>query len=763
MRFRRSATVETRRRTALAEKTAGLELWGGAECTLNRLADSYCDQSVLSGHDGRLADLDAFAALGLKALRLPVLWERVAPDSPTEANWSWADESVRHVQALGVRPILGLVHHGGGPRHTSLLSDSFAPGLAGFARQVAERYPWVTDWTPVNEPLTTARFSALYGLWHPHADDEPSFWLALLNEIDAVRLAMAEIRKVNRDARLIQTEDLGRTYGTAATEDQAAFDNQRRWMTWDLLCGAVTPGHPLWSRLKGFGFEDRLAAIADDPCPPDILGVNHYLTSDRLLDERVDRYPAHTRGGNGRLDYADVEAVRVLTPGPEGVAGALQSAWERYGRPLAVTESHNGCTREEQMRWVWEAWDAAGALRRRGVDVRAVTAWSLLGAFHWDCLLTHLNGGYEPGAFDVRGPRPRPTRLAKMLADLATHGDSADPLARTPGWWRRDIRLQYQPVLQNRLDRAPRPRFATTPVATRPILIVGATGTLGQAFARACEWRGLDYVLTSRADLDLDDLASIRAALGRFEPWAAINAAGYVRVDEAETDANACFACNATGATRLAEVCAERSLPCVGFSSDLVFDGEAGRPYVESDAPSPLSVYGASKAAGERGVLAANERALMIRTSAFFSPFDRYNLAHHLVAALTAGAPFAASAEHIVSPTYVPDLVDNALDLLIDGEAGLWHLASGGVVSWADFGAQIAEALGLDAELIVDARADELGWVAARPRSSPLVSERGWVMPSLEGAIERYAAALTADGWPEPLAQAQRKGSKVTA
>jgi dTDP-4-dehydrorhamnose reductase len=747
----------------LAEEMAGLELWGGAECTLNRLEGGYCDQSALSGHDGRLADLDAFAALGLKALRLPVLWERIAPNSPTEANWSWADESVRHVHALGVRTILGLVHHGGGPRYTSLLSDSFAPGLAGFAREVAERYPWVQDWTPVNEPLTTARFSALYGVWHPHTRDERSFWLALLNEIDAVRLAMAQIRKVNPDARLIQTEDLGRAYGTVATADQAAFDNQRRWMTWDLLSGAVTPGHPFWPRLADFGFEDRLRVIADDPCPPDIVGVNHYLTSDRLLDERVERYPAHCRGGNGRLAYADIEAVRALTPGPEGLAGALQSAWERYGRPVAVTESHNGCTREEQLRWLFEAWDAAKALRRRGVDVRAVTAWSLLGAFHWDCLLTHLNGGYEPGVFDVRAPQPRATRLARLLSELATDGDSADPLARTPGWWRRDIRFQYQPVAQSRLDRFPRPRYAVTPVATRPILIVGATGTLGRAFARACEWRGLDYVLTSRADLDLRETASIDAALDRFEPWAAINAAGHVRVDAAEHDSDACFAANATGATWLAEACARRALPCVAFSSDLVFDGAAGRPYVEGDAPAPLCVYGASKAAGERGVLAANERALMIRTSAFFSPFDRYNFAHHLVAALQAGEPFAASADHIISPTYVPDLVNNALDLLIDGEAGLWHLASGGVVSWADFGAQVAEALGLDADLIVEATPDELGWIAPRPRSSPLASERGWVMPSLESAVERYAAALTADGWPEPLALAQHRALKVSA
>src|SRR5207253_6883246 len=113
----------------------------------------------------------------------------------------------------------------------------FAEGLAEFAGRVAERYPWVKAWTPVNEPLTTARFSALYGHWYPHARDDDSFARALVNECRGVVLAMRAIREVIPDARLVQTEDVGMTHSTPRLAYQAELENERRWISFDLLCG----------------------------------------------------------------------------------------------------------------------------------------------------------------------------------------------------------------------------------------------------------------------------------------------------------------------------------------------------------------------------------------------------------------------------------------------------------------------------------------------------------------------------------------------
>src|SRR5947209_10596859 len=171
-----------------------LELWGGVECTINRVGDTYFDQLERNGHLRRLEDLDLFAELGIRAIRYPVQWERIAPKGLEQADWSWSDERLGRLRALGIRPIVGLVHHGSGPRHTSLLDPSFADGLATFARAVAERYPWIESYTPVNEPLTTARFSGLYGHWYPHGRDDVTFMRALLIQCRAVVLAMEAIR-----------------------------------------------------------------------------------------------------------------------------------------------------------------------------------------------------------------------------------------------------------------------------------------------------------------------------------------------------------------------------------------------------------------------------------------------------------------------------------------------------------------------------------------------------------------------------------------
>ena len=720
---------------------APLALWGGHECTVNRVGDRFGDQTVRTGHETRPQDLDRFAELGLKTLRDPVLWERTAPDRPDARDWSWSDARLGRLRELGIAPVAGLVHHGSGPRYTHLLDDGFAPGLADHARAVAERHPWIESWTPVNEPLTTARFSALYGHWYPHARDEYALYVALLNQVDATRLSMRAVRAVNPAARLVQTEDLGHVFATDPLADQAAFENERRWLSFDLLFGRVTPGHRFFARLESLGLGDRVRAIADDPCPPDVMGINYYPSSERMLDHRIDWYPAASRGGNYETPYADVEAVRAVAPGPLGVERLLELAWARYGRTLAVTEAHLGCTRDEQMRWLQETWDAAGRLRSRGVDVEAVTVWSLLGAVDWNSLLTREAGSYEPGVFDIRSGEPRPTALAGLVRRLATGEGEPHPAQAGPGWWRRDIRLAHAPTWCG--QSAPVPRSWSPPAASpRLVLVTGATGVLGRAFARALEHRGHAYVLTDRSQLDVAVAASVAEGLDAVRPWAVVNTAGYVRVDEAERDRDACMAGNATAVQHLARACAARDLPLLTFSSDLVFDGTKRGAYDESDAPAPLNVYGEGKAAAERAVLEAGGRGLIVRTSAFFSPLDPHNFAHAVAQTLAAGRTFRAAADQSVSPTHVADLADAALDLVIDGETGLRHLANRGCVSWAAFAQRLAGALGLDAELVRPVAGASLGQAARRPARVELTSRFGALMPTLDDAVARYADAV---------------------
>jgi dTDP-4-dehydrorhamnose reductase len=687
-----------------------------------------------SGHASRDHDLELFAELGLRAMRYPVLWERTAPEPDRAPDWEWSDRRLGMLRDLGIEPIVGLLHHGSGPRHTGLIDPLFPEKLAAYARSVAERYPWADRYTPVNEPLTTARFSGLYGVWYPHDHDDRTFVTALLNQCRGVALAMRAIREVHPGAKLVQTEDLGRTYSTPRLSYQAGFENERRWLTHDLLCGRVDRDHPLRDYLLWTGIDERnLAWFIENPTPPDVIGVNHYVTSERFLDPRLARYPRESHGENGQHRYADVEAVRVRAEGTAGPKELIREAWDRYHIPVAVTEAHIGCRRESQIRWLDEVWSAACELRSEGADLVAVTAWSLLGTYDWNTLVTRGDGHYEPGVFDLRSGSPRPTALATMLRDLAKSGSHDHPALDREGWWRSDSRLLYPAV------SAPGPVAARrTKSDARPLLIAGAAGRLGRALARACADRGIDCVALTRAELDCADRAAIVDAVERYRPWGIINAAGYVRVDDAESEPERCMRENTEAPIFLAEICASHGIALLTFSSALVFDGEKGRPYLESDRPSPLGTYAWSKATAERRVLDLLPSALVIRTSSLFGAWDESGFLALALRAMASGQSFAAADDQVISPTYLPDLVHASLDLLIDREKGIWHLAHGEGLSWAELAARAARVAGLDHGLVDRVPACDLGRTAPRPSYSVLGSMRGTHLPPLESALRRY-------------------------
>src|SRR5436305_79136 len=108
--------------------SAPLELWAGLESSVCRIGDQYYDQLERGDHARRPEDLDLVAEMGVRTMRYPILWERVAPDGPDKADWSWPDDRLGRLRQLGIRPIVGLVHHGSGPPHTSLVSESFPAG-----------------------------------------------------------------------------------------------------------------------------------------------------------------------------------------------------------------------------------------------------------------------------------------------------------------------------------------------------------------------------------------------------------------------------------------------------------------------------------------------------------------------------------------------------------------------------------------------------------------------------------------------------------
>lgn len=511
---------------------------------------------------------------------------------------------------------------------------------------------------------------------------------------------------------------------------------------------------------------DELLWCRDNPCPPDIIGVNYYPTSERWLDHRVDRYPAQYVGAYRGLHHADIETPRSLATPTPGLGPLLMETWERYGLPVAVTEAHADASREDQMRWLLEIWEAAKQARENGADVRAVTVWALLGSYDWNCLVTECKGYYEPGPFDVRSPQPRPTALASLVRELSADRPLSHPVLHGQGWWRRPERFRCPPVAtRNAATSLPLDSRHLAVKTTQPILILGASGTLGSAFARICAQRHPSHVVMNRSQLDMTDPASVEAMVARHQPWAIVNAAGYVRVDDAESDFERCLRENAHGPAVLAVACARHGIQLLTFSSDLVFDGARNAPYVESDPVSPLNAYGYSKVEAERKVLGTHPTSLVIRTSAFFGPWDSHNFLTQALRSLAQGIPFDAAGDMTVSPTYVPDLVHACLDLLIDRETGLWHLSNGAPVTWAGLALRAAEMAGVNTGTLRTKPSAELGHTARRPQYSALHSERAVLLPTLDDALRRYldlyAKAVETAETPESRAATNTAASLV--
>ncbi len=707
-----------------------LEFWGGIECTINRVNDRFFDQLLLSGHYARETDIQLISDLGIKVLRYPILWEKHQPEKQHPIDWKHTTQVLDKLNKHGITPIAGLLHHGSGPNFTSLLDPLFPNLFADYAREVAQKFPCINHYTPINEPLTTARFSGLYGLWFPHISNDVGFARMMLNQVKGIILAMKEIRKINPGAKLVQTEDLAKTFSTEPLMYQATFENERRWLTYDLLCGMVTSGTAMWNYFKRLGIKDEvLNFFIDNATPPDIMGFNYYITSERYLDHNYKDYPSNTHGGNELQQYADAEAIRVNHGNPFGLKVLLEEAWERYKIPVAITEAHLNSGREDQLKWLSEIINSCCEAKEMGIDIKAVTFWSLFGACGWNKLLTGQSMDYEPGAFDLRSVNPRPTAIAAFIKKIITGKTSTSIGIDPKGWWQRDNRFykkNYHKVSSN-IDHP-----------GRPLVIAGKTGTLGNAFAKICQERNIKYVLTGRDQLDITNEKNISDFLHEQNPWAVINAAGFVKVDEAEENQKQCFEVNTIGAHLLAKACKQKNISFVSYSSDLVFDGTKIDSYCETDSVAPLNVYGASKAMAEKKILEENRSALVIRTSAFFGPWDTYNFVYSVLHSLSRNERMFAADDLIISPTYLPHLVTATLELLFDNESGIWHLANAGKLSWKQFAITIAEKAGFSRRLVAGIQNSKLNLKAHRPKNSALKSQRGNLMPSLDQAIDCF-------------------------
>ena len=210
----------------------------------------------------------------------------------------------------------------------------------------------------------------------------------------------------------------------------------------------------------------------------------------------------------------------------------------------------------------------------------------------------------------------------------------------------------------------------------------------------------------------------------------------YVRVDDAEKEQKECCRSNLYGPTILAEACSNYDVKFLSFSTDLVFDGQ--KPYTEMDAVAPLNNYGKSKAEAEKEISILNSKALIVRTSSLFWPWDQFNFAFTTLKSLKEHQRVRAASDVFVSSTYVPDLVNECLDLLLDNESGIFHITNFNALSWSEFAVKIAVMAGYDASLIEPVNIANMKLKATRPSYSVLKSKKGIIMPSIDNALYRF-------------------------
>lgn len=288
------------------------------------------------------------------------------------------------------------------------------------------------------------------------------------------------------------------------------------------------------------------------------------------------------------------------------------------------------------------------------------------------------------------------------------------------------------------------------------VLQFGATGQVGQALMAAAG-RAVSLTVLSRAEVDLTDAAAIRAAILAANCDLVWNAAAFTLVDRAEAEPDAAFAVNAAAPAAMAAACAERDLPFVHLSTDSVFNGQTGRPYVETDTAEPISVYGRSKLAGEQAAL-VHPRTAVLRVSWVFSPYGRNYVSFMLNLGRTREV-LQVVADQFGSPTdgealagfMVANAARWAAASAEDPAFGLFHFANAGETSRYDFARAAIARDPLTRARLEPTTQGAFVEAAARPPRSPLDSSKlaatfGFTPQPWKPAVERVADQLVRNG-----------------
>jgi dTDP-4-dehydrorhamnose reductase len=271
---------------------------------------------------------------------------------------------------------------------------------------------------------------------------------------------------------------------------------------------------------------------------------------------------------------------------------------------------------------------------------------------------------------------------------------------------------------------------------------------LGRDVMLAAGNAGHDVVGYGRAELDVTDPGALERKFDLERPDVVINCAAWTDVDGAETAEQAAFAINGAGAGNVAAAAAKLKATVLHVSTDYVFDGAKGAPYVESDQPAPLAAYARTKLAGEEAIAAANKRHFIVRSAGLFGIGGR-NFVETMLQLAETRNEVTVVRDQVGSPTYTWHLAYGIVRLIEGIEYGIHHMAAAGQCSWYEFAREIFEQANVECK-VLSITSEEFGAAAPRPAFSALVSQR--------------EHAIRLPGWQDGLAGylAQRKAQEGT-
>jgi dTDP-4-dehydrorhamnose reductase len=277
------------------------------------------------------------------------------------------------------------------------------------------------------------------------------------------------------------------------------------------------------------------------------------------------------------------------------------------------------------------------------------------------------------------------------------------------------------------------------------VLVTGAGGMLGRDVVLAAGNAGHDVVGFGHTELDVTDPDALSAKFGLERPDVVINCAAWTDVDGAEESEQAALAVNGAAAGQVAAAAAEVGSSVVYVSSDYVFDGAKGAPYVETDQTAPLSAYGRTKLAGEEATAAANKRHFVVRSSWLFGVAGS-NFVETMLRLASTQNEVLVVRDQIGSPTYTWHLAYGIVRLIEGIEFGIHHMAAAEACSWYDFAREIFDQAKVEC-LVLSATTDMLGRPAPRPACSALESQREHAiqLPSWRDGLSAYLAQRAAE------------------